>query len=237
MPLDLTRPNEITRLTLHGHNDETPDVFSADRIIQRNDGVSAPERVRLSNQEQDEAFARIQEYLTSRELTFVNSGLGELSQVPGARDTLTDSFEASEARDILSAFLAQQGLSSADVTPNHDHYFAIWHERDANMDPLTITHVVVRRHMEAGRTEIITDVTFNRLDDRLTEQFFVQMHTDIHGDDPTLYFLANDEHTSRLVALEPETRLRVYGAMRIQLLESGTENIFRTDPDDATDQG
>lgn len=239
VPLSSRSPYEITRITLHGPHDTTPNVFTAERIIQRASGAMLEERVPLTDEEQDTAYETVRvifEEATARgDIAFVASSIHNLRQAAGPQELLTDDYEAREAQAIINDFLELEGVMASDATLDCPIQFAL---RDSNSfdeaQPLRVHHVTIRK--TEGYYHTITEVRFNRLDDISSDQFCVAVGHRADNDDSLVNFflcapnpnqeltgdtaVIQEEVKPRLTALVPEVRRRVYAAMQQQLVLS-----------------
>lgn len=248
VPLESDNPHRMTRVTLHGPHDDTPNVFTAERFIQREDGTALPQRGQLTSKEQDDAFESVRTYFeVCTELggiAFVDSDLHNLRQSPDATEMLGDAYEAQEAQNIVDSLLAAEGVTAESLTLEKPAHFAVWDNNDFdNVEPLVIHSVTVRK-LDDESHDTAAEIYFNRLEgvsfDRSDEPIgmgFCVLVTNLPEifTTETRFFKLDpnpdlpDAQEPQLIALTPEQRRRVYAAMQQQLVLSGNVFPYPTD--------
>lgn len=236
VPLESDNPHRMTRVTLHGPHDDTPNVFTAERFIQGEDGTALPQRGQLTGEEQDSAFESVRTYFeVCTELggvAFVGSDLHNLRQSPDTTKMLGDAYEAQEAQNIVDSMLAAEEIASDDITFQEPVHFVVWdNDNFSDEEPLMVRNAVIRKLDDVSR-DTAAEIFFNRLDDSSDQPLGVLVTNlaEIFTTEIRFFsFAPNPETPDTLnpqpITLTPAQRRRVYAAMQQQLVLSG--NVIR----------
>jgi len=235
--LNPSNPQEISRITIHGANDDEPNVVSGVRFLHGADG-HAPETVELNSAELFGALAQIKGVL---ETWHFPAMYDQIRQVPGAQE-IVEGVEAEEAQHIVKALLAAEKIPTADITSDTRIVFDVLNPiEDAFESPYTIKCVVVSRLDDANRDGegLISEVYLDYLD--MESGSSLSLMARIIDDGPHskkmlqfwFFDLVNQMPEGvpiEPIALDPDARLGFLAAMRKQLTY-GT--IIRDDVDGA----